>query len=143
MAIKQLSVFVPNKAGELVKITDALDKANIDIRAMSIADTQDFGILRLIVSDINKAKATLEESECFASITDVVAVEISDEPGALGKVLKILTKNDISIEYMYAFIAVSKKGAYVVLRVEDNDKAENILCENGIKIKSHEEIENL
>ncbi len=143
MAIKQLSVFVPNKAGELVKITDALDKANIDIRAMSIADTQDFGILRLIVSDIKKAKANLEESECFASTTEVVAVEITDEPGSLGKVLKILSDNQIGIEYMYAFIAVSKKGAYVVLRVEDNEKAENTLSSNGVKIVTEDDIAKL
>lgn len=143
MAIKQLSVFVPNKAGELVKITDALNKANIDIRAMSIADTQDFGILRLIVSDIDKAKETLEENECFASTTDVVAVEISDEPGSLSKVLGILSDNEIGIEYMYAFIAVSKKGAYVVLRVEDNDKAESILIDNGIKIVTQDDTTKL
>ncbi len=143
MAIKQLSVFVPNKAGELVKITDALDKANIDIRAMSIADTQDFGILRLIVSDIDKAKEKLEESECFASTTDVVAVEISDEPGALGKVLRLLSDNGVSIDYMYAFIAVSKKGAYVVLRVEDNDKAEKTLVDNGVKIITDDDIAKL
>lgn len=143
MAIKQLSVFVPNKAGELVKITDALDKANIDIRAMSIADTQDFGILRLIVSDIKKAKENLEESECFASTTEVVAVEITDEPGSLGKVLKILSDNEIGIEYMYAFIAVSRKGAYVVLRVEDNDKAEKTLSDNGVKIVTEDDISKL
>lgn len=143
MAIKQLSVFVPNQAGELVKITNALDKANIDIRAMSIAETQDFGILRLIVSDTEKAKQNLEESECFASTTDVVAVEISDEPGALGKVLNVLAENSVSIEYMYAFIAVSKKGAYVVLRVEDNDKAESILIANGVKIVTDTDISKL
>ncbi len=143
MAIKQLSVFVPNKAGELAKITDALDKANIDIRAMSIADTQDFGILRLIVSDIDKAKEKLEESECFASTTDVVAVEISDQPGALGKVLNLLSDNGVSIDYMYAFIAVSKKGAYVVLRVEDNEKAEKTLIENKVKIVTEDDISKL
>lgn len=134
MAIKQLSIFVENKEGTLVTITDALAKAEVDIRAMSIADTQDFGILRLIVSDIDKAKAALEENDCFVSITNVVGVTVSDEPGSLAKVVRILTDNKINIEYMYAFITVSKQFANVVLRVEDNEVAEKILVENGIKL---------
>lgn len=143
MAIKQLSVFVPNEAGELVKITDALEKANIDIRAMSIADTQDFGILRLIVSDTDKAKATLTESECLATTNEVVTVAISDEPGALSKVLRILSENNVSLEYMYAFIASETDSAFVVLRVEDNEKAETILKNKGIRIITDDDIAKL
>ena len=143
MAIKQLSVFVPNEAGELVKITDALEKANIDIRAMSIADTQDFGILRLIVSDTDKAKATLTESECLATTNEVVTVAISDEPGALSKVLHILSENNVSLEYMYAFIASETDSAFVVLRVEDNEKAETILKNKGIRIITDDDIAKL
>ena len=143
MAIKQLSVFVPNEAGELVKITDALEKANIDIRAMSIADTQDFGILRLIVSDTDKAKATLTESECLATTNEVVTVAISDEPGALSKVLRILSENNVSLEYMYAFIASDTDSAFVVLRVEDNEKAEAILKDKGIRIITDDDIAKL
>lgn len=140
MAIRQLSIFVENKEGTLVTVTDALDKANIDIRALSIADTQDFGILRLIVSDIDKAKAALEESDCFVSITNVVGVAVKDEPGALAKVVRIFKKHDINIEYMYAFITVSKQYAYVVIRVADNDKAEEILKENGIDLIKESDI---
>lgn len=143
MAIKQLSVFVPNQAGELVKITDALEKANIDIRAMSIADTQDFGILRLIVSDTVKAKDTLTENECLATTNEVVTVAISDEPGALSKVLHILSENSIALEYMYAFLASDSDSAFVVLRVEDNEKAEDILSSKGIRIITDEDIANL
>lgn len=140
MAIKQLSIFVENKEGTLCTITDALANASIDIRAMSIADTQDFGILRLIVSDVDKAKTALEDCGCFTSITNVVGVAVDDTPGSLAKVIDVLTKNNINIEYMYAFITVSKKYAYVVLRVADNDLAEKILKENSIKLVEESDI---
>lgn len=143
MAIKQLSIFIENKEGTLVTITDALAKAEVDIRAMSVADTQDFGILRLIVTDIDKAKAALEENNCFVSITNVVGVAISDQPGSLAKVARILKENDINIEYMYAFITVSKKYAYVVLRVEDNVAAEKILTDNGIELVKESDISEM
>ncbi len=143
MAIKQLSIFVENREGTLVNVTDAIAKAKVDIRAMSVADTNDFGIFRLIVTDIDKAKAALEEANCFVSVTEVVGVAINDEPGGLAKVIKILADNNINIEYMYAFITVSGQFAYVVLRVADNEAAEKILVENGIKLVSEEDIENL
>ena len=140
MAVKQLSIFVENKEGKLVTITDAIANAKIDIRAMSVADTQDFGICRLIVTDPEKAKEALESSGCFVSITQVVGVDIPDEPGSLAKVLNILARHNINIEYMYAFITISKKNASVVLRVADNEKAEAILKENGIKLLEESEI---
>ena len=140
MAVKQLSIFVENKEGKLVTIIDAIANAKIDIRAMSVADTQDFGIFRLIVTDPEKAKEALESSGCFVSITQVVGVDIPDEPGSLAKVLNILARHNINIEYMYAFITISKKNASVVLRVADNEKAEAILKENGIKLLEESEI---
>lgn len=143
MAIKQLSIFVENREGTLVTITDAIAKAGVDIRAMSVADTNDFGIFRLIVTDYDKAKAALEDANCFVSITEVVGVAVEDEPGALAKVIKVLADNNINIEYMYAFITVSRKYAYVVLRVADNAAAEQILTENGVKLVSEEDIANL
>ena len=143
MAIKQLSIFVENREGTLVNVTDAIAKAEVDIRAMSVADTNDFGIFRLIVTDYDKAKAALEEANCFVSITEVVGVAVEDEPGALAKVVKILADNSINIEYMYAFITVSKKYAYVVLRVADNEAAEKILAENGVKLVTSEDIDKL
>lgn len=143
MAIKQLSIFVENREGTLVTITDAIAKANVDIRAMSVADTNDFGIFRLIVTDYDKAKASLEEANCFVSITEVVGVAVDDQPGALAKVIKVLADHNINIEYMYAFITVSRRYAYVVLRVADNEAAERILTENGIKLVSSEDIANL
>ncbi len=143
MAIKQLSIFVENKPGTLISITQSLAKAEVDIRAMSIADTQDFGILRLIVSDIDKAKGALQSDNCVVSVTNVVAVAVSDEPGALSNVISLLADNGINIEYMYAFITVSKKYAYIVLRVEDNEKATELLEANGVKMVSEEDIQKL
>lgn len=143
MAIKQLSIFVENREGTLVNVTDAIAKANVDIRAMSVADTNDFGIFRLIVTDYDKAKTALEEANCFVSITEVVGVAVEDQPGALAKVVKILADNNINIEYMYAFITVSKQFAFVVLRVADNNAAEKILTENGVRLINESDIANL
>ena len=143
MAIKQLSIFVENREGTLVNVTDAIAAANVDIRAMSVADTNEFGIFRLIVTDYDKAKAALEDANCFVSITEVVGVAVEDEPGALAKVVKILANNNINIEYMYAFITVSRKYAYVVLRVADNNAAEKILSENGVKLVDESDIASL
>lgn len=140
MAINQLSIFVENKEGKLVTITDSIANAGIDIRALSVADTQDFGIFRLIVTDPQKAKEALESSGCFVSITQVVGVSIPDEPGSLAKIVNILARYNINIEYMYAFIAVSGKEASVVLRVEDNSAAEKILIENGVKLLEEKDI---
>ena len=143
MAVKQLSIFVENKEGKLVTITDSIANANIDIRAMSVADTQDFGIFRLIVTDPERAKEALESSGCFVSITQVVGVSIPDVPGSLAKVVNILARHNINIEYMYAFIAVAKQQASVVLRVADNENAEKILKENGISLLDENEITNI
>ena len=143
MAIKQLSIFVENREGTLVNVTDAIAKANVDIRAMSVADTNDFGIFRLIVTDIAKAKQALDDANAFVSITEVVGVALEDKPGALAKVVKILADHNINIEYMYAFITVSKQFAYVVLRVENNEITEKILSENGIKLVTEEDMAKL
>ena len=143
MAIKQLSIFVENKKGSLVEIYETLSHAQVDIRAMSIADTQDFGILRLIVSDAEKAADALKQAHCIVSVTDVIGVAVSDQAGSLAKVVRLLTDNDVNIEYMYAFITVSKQFAYVVFRVADNDAATALLESNGVKMVTEEDIINL
>lgn len=133
MAIKQLSVFVENKPGDLFgKVKDLAD-AKINIRAMSIADTKDFGILRLIVSDTEKAKEVLSE-DSIVTVTEVIAAEMSDEAGALAKILSAFGEEGINIEYMYAFTASTELGAYVVLRVDDNATAERVLKANGVSV---------
>lgn len=133
MSIRQISVFVENKQGSLVKITDVLAKENIDLRAMSIADTQDFGILRLIVSDTDRAMDVLKRENCIVTETPVVGARLRNEPGALATVVKVLSEGGINMEYMYAFNGATPHHAYMVLRVDDNEKVEELLLENGIK----------
>ena len=143
MAIKQLSIFVENKAGKIVEVTELLAKNNIDLRALSIADTQDYGILRTIVDDTEKAKSVLEENGSVYKVTEVIGVEIPDVPGRMSKVMRILSDNGVNIEYVYAFISRSKEFAYVVMRVRDNEKAEKILTDNGINLVDENEISDI
>ncbi len=143
MTINQLSIFVENKAGTVAKITKSIADAGVSIRALSVADTQEFGILRLIVSDVEKAKEALHENDCVVSITKVIGVEIPDVAGGLSSVLELMSENNINVEYLYAFITISGQHAYVVLRVEDNDKAAKILKENGVKLVSQADIDAL
>ena len=134
MAIKQLSVFVENKKGSLANICKSLSNAGIDLMAMSIADTQDFGILRVIVDDVDKALSIMHDAECIATVTDVVGVVIPNVPGGMSLILDILRRADINIEYLYAFVGTNGKDARVVLRVEDNAVAEKVLSESGISV---------
>lgn len=143
MTINQLSIFVENKAGTVAKITKSIADAGVSIRALSVADTQEFGILRLIVSDVEKAKEALHENDCVVSITKVIGVEIPDVAGGLSSVLELMSLNNINVEYLYAFITISGQHAYVVLRVEDNDKAAKILKENGVKLVTQADIDAL
>ena len=142
MAIQQLSVFVQNLPGRLQGKLKALSDAGINIRAMSLADTKDFGILRLIVSDTEKACRVLSE-ESVASITEVVAVRMDDKTGALYDILKALADAGINLDYMYAFTATSAGGAYVVLRVDNNAQAEAALAAKGITTLSSDEISRM
>ncbi|MBR2323417.1 MAG: ACT domain-containing protein [Clostridia bacterium] len=143
MAIKQLTVFVENKQGTVVAITDTLSKHNINLRALSIAETQDFGILRLIVNDEETAEKILREEGYLIKITDVVGVKISDEAGKLSEALKVLDDNKINMEYLYVFMARTEKHAYVVVRVEDNTAAETALTNAGFKLVTQADIEKL
>ncbi len=134
MSLKQLTVFVENKQGALVKITDTLATHNVNIRALSIADTQDFGILRLIVDDNDTALTTLTEEGYLINTTDVVGVKIGDQPGKLSKALAVLDEAGINMEYLYAFMTRTEKHAYVVLRVQDNTATEQALEAAGFHI---------
>lgn len=132
MTIRQISVFIENKPGTMVKITDALGNGGIDIRAASLADTQDFGILRLIVDDSDKARKILSGIGCVTSVTDVIAAEVSDEPGAMTTLLNQTASTGLNIEYMYAFISPKNHKAYIVLRIKDVEKAVKTLSEAGV-----------
>ncbi|MBQ9151343.1 MAG: hypothetical protein IJX72_03760 [Clostridia bacterium] len=132
MAIKQISVFVENKTGSLENLVNTLATAGVDMRAMAIADTQEFGILRMIVKGHDKACVALREAGYLVSQNEVTAVEIPDEPGGLARVVSILAGHGVNIEYTYAFMTRSHGKACVVFRVEDNECAENLLAQNGI-----------
>ena len=143
MAIKQLTVFIQNRKGTVVSVTDILSKNNINLRALSIAETQDFGILRLIVNDEKTAERVLEENGYLIKTIDVLGVKIGDEPGKLTAALDVLDKADINVEYMYAFMARTEKHAYVVLRVENNGVAEKALVDAGFKMITEADINKL
>ena len=143
MAIKQLTVFVQNQKGTVVSVTDILAKNNINLRALSIAETQDFGILRLIVNDEKAAETVLAENGYLIKVIEVVGVKIGDEPGKLTSALDVLDKAGINVEYLYAFMARTEKHAYVVLRVEDNEVAEKALTDAGFKMISEIDINKL
>ncbi|MBN2466751.1 MAG: ACT domain-containing protein [Deltaproteobacteria bacterium] len=138
MELEQLSVFLENRAGRLAEVTAVLGNAGINIRALSLADTADFGILRIIVNDVDKALATLRTHGFTATLTKVVAVEVDDQPGGLSTVLQLLNAHDINVEYMYAFVEKSADKALLVFRFENLQKAIDVLTENNIKVLKSE-----
>ena len=140
MAIKQLTVFIQNRKGTIVSVTDILAKNNINIRALSVAETEEFGILRLIVNDEVAAEKVLGEQGYLIKTVDVVGVKIGDAPGKLTSALDVLDKADINVEYLYAFMARTEKHAYVVLRVENNENAEAMLVNAGFKLITEADI---
>ena len=142
MAIQQISVFVENKQGKLVETVKTLAENDINIRAMSIADTKNFGILRMITSDNAKTKEVLS-SDSVVNTTDVIAVKMADRPGSLYKVIDILSKAGINIEYMYAFTASDALGAYVVFRVDDVPRAQKLIDDNGLKSLKDEDVQSM
>ena len=143
MTVKQISVFVENKAGRLAEITRVLYDNNIDLRALSIAETRDFGVLRLIVDDTYKTACILKEAGYVVSITPVLAVAVPDEPGSLCHILQVLSDNGISLEYTYAFTASRQGLAYMVFRVENHEKASEVLSKSGIQLICQEQFDAL
>ncbi len=138
MIIKQLSIFVENKKGRLADITEIISGAGANIRALSIADTTDFGILRLIVDKPDAAAEALKEAGVTVSVTNVIAIGIDDTPGAFSVPMRILSEADIDVEYMYAFITRKSEKAYVILRVADNDAAAKVLLSKGVELLDEE-----
>lgn len=134
MLIKQISIFLENKSGRLAEVTKTLGSNNIDISALSIADTTDFGILRLIVNKPEQAETILRENGFTVNCTSVIAIAVEDKPGGLAKALEILDGESIGIEYMYAFVGKTSSEALVILRVEDPEKAVQALEKSAIKV---------
>lgn len=143
MIIKQLSIFVENKPGRMAEITETLAQRHIDIRALSIADTTDYGILRLIVDKPEEAVKALKDESMTVTLTDVIAIAIPDKPGGLSGAVRVLSDEGIAIEYMYAFLNPKEDTAFVILRVENNQKAIDVLSAAGIKLMPSEELYTL
>ena len=143
MKIQQLSIFVENKSGRLAEITEALAQSAIDIRAMSVADTSDFGILRLIVDKPEEAVVAFREAGMTVSLTSVIAIGVHDKPGEFAKAVRLLADNDIDVEYIYAFISREKGKAFVILRVNDEDRAIDLLSKSGFTLLTAEEIHGM
>ena len=134
MTVKQISVFVENKPGKLLDIVRILKRENVDMRALSIGETSDYGILRLIVDKPDEALMALSQGGFVCSATPVIAIKIPDEPGSLERVLSVLANDGISIEYTYAFLMNEKNAACLVLRVPDNERAVKVLQKSGVEI---------
>ncbi|MDR0309953.1 MAG: acetolactate synthase [Acidobacteriota bacterium] len=132
MIQEQVSVFVENKPGALSEITTSLAEAGIDLKAFTVADKSEFGVLRFLSDNPAKALALLKSNGWVASITPVVAVKMTDKPGSLAKVLKLFADNGKQVEYLYAFVAHEEGRAYVILRVDDPESAEKLLAASGI-----------
>ena len=140
MKIKQVSVFLENKVGHLRMVTEELKNANINIRAISLADSENFGVLRLVVEDPDKAYSVLREANHAVKETEVIAVEVPDKPGGLSDVLRTFEDNGINIEYMYAVLEKRSEKAVIILRVEDIEDVIAKVEKQDVKLLSSEEL---
>ncbi|MEG3069610.1 MAG: ACT domain-containing protein [Peptococcaceae bacterium] len=143
MKVKQISVFLENKSGRLAQVAMLLGEKGINIRALSIADTADFGILRLIVNDPDHTYQVLKEAGFTVAFTDVIAVEVTDKPGGLAQILQLLDRAGVNIEYLYAFVQKASNDALVVFRVEKLAEAVMVLQENGVRVMTGSDVYQL
>ncbi len=143
MKIKQLSIFLQNRMGSLSKPLNVLSENDVNIRAMCMADTSEFGILRLVVDNPEKGKEVLEEKNFLVKMTDIIGVEMCDAPGGLTSVLKVIKDNEIDLEYLYAFTHDKVNKAILLLHADDIDNLISVLTENNVKIVSADEVYNL
>ena len=143
MKIKQISVFLENRKGRLCEVCSLLGSNDINIRALTVAETESFGVLRMVVDKSEQAVGLLKENNFVANITGVVAVEVEDKPGGLAEVLKLFADNDLNVEYMYGFVEKFADSAILVFRFEDAELAHKVLAEKGVKVVTAEEIRGL
>lgn len=143
MQAEQISVFLENKAGRLCEVTNVLAEAQVNIRALALADTSDFGVLRLIVDDTEKAKDVLKKAGFTVGKTDVLAVEVPDRPGGLHEILSNLQSDGINVEYMYAFVNVTGENAVMIFRFDETDRAIETLQKKGFTILDKQKIYSL
>jgi hypothetical protein len=140
MKVEQISIFIENKSGRLAEVTRVLGEAGINIRTLSLADTSDFGILRLIVDQTDKARAVLKENGFTVNKTEVVAVQVPDKPMGLSSILQVLDSGKINVEYMYAFVERSGEDAVIIFRFDDIEGAIKTLTDNGITVLKGEQV---
>ncbi|BBO73331.1 amino acid-binding protein [Desulfosarcina widdelii] len=143
MQVEQISVFLENKSGRLSEVTAILTESNVNIRALALADTSDFGVLRLIVDDTQKAISTLKNNGFTVGKTHVVAVEVADRPGGLHEILTMLHEAAINVEYMYAFVRTSGDNAVMIFRIEEDQKAVDLLQSKGVNVIDGERLYSL
>ena len=143
MIVKQVSIFLENRAGRLAEVTGLLGDHGINIRALSLADTADFGILRIIVDNVDRAREVLKKEGLTVGETDVVAVEVPDKPGGLGQLLRVLSQENLNVEYMYAFVKAPSRSAVMIFRFEEPEKAAEVLTRHGIRTLPGEELYRL
>ncbi len=143
MTINQISIFIENRKNALSELTNVLATHNINIRAISLADTNDFGIARIIVENVEQVMGALERSHYIVKSTPVIAVEIPDEAGSLNKILKILADNGRNVEYMYGFTGRKSGSAYMIIRCTDVPETEKVCDQNGIRMISQDELANI
>jgi len=143
MSVKQISVFLENKKGRLAEVTKTLSHEKINIRALSLADTADFGVLRIIVDNPERSLTVLKSHGFVAQVTEVIAVEVEDRPGGLSRILEVLDQDNVNVEYMYAYVEKSRENAIVICRIDDRERALQILQKNDITTLSAEALKAL
>ncbi len=140
MAIKQITIFIENRAGRLLEITQLLADNKIDLRALNIAETTDYGLLRIIVDDTARALDVLKENGAIATTTDVLAVAVPNVPGGLNTLLQVLAKANVDVSYMYSIFGHADENAYMILQLNDADEVAMLLANNGITVASAEKL---
>jgi hypothetical protein len=143
MSVKQISVFLENKKGRLAEVTQTLSREKINIRALSLADTADFGVLRIIVNNPERCLAVLKANSFVAQVTEVIAIEVEDKPGGLARILEVLDQDNVNVEYMYAYVEKTRENAIVICKIDDRERALQVLEKNGIAIVRAEELKAL
>jgi hypothetical protein len=143
MSVKQISVFLENKKGRLAEVTGVLSREKINIRALSLADTADFGVLRIIVQNPERCLSILKAAGFVAQVTEVIAVEVEDKPGGLARILQILDADNVNVEYMYAYVEKNKNNAIVICKIDDRERAMSVLAKNDIPVVDEEVLKTL
>jgi hypothetical protein len=143
MSVKQISVFLENKKGRLAEVTRTLATEKVNIRALSLADTADFGVMRIIVNDPDRCLGVLKANGFVAQVTEVVAVEVEDKPGGLARVLEVLDRDNVNVEYMYAYVEKKRENAIVICKIDDRERALTVLASHGIATVNAEALKAL